>query len=410
MNELLRGGVPVPNDWDRRGLPAWTYHSPALFGLERDNVFLNHWQVVGHENDIAAPGDWLAFDLFGERAVIMRGRDGVVRAFHNLCRHRGARVVDGAEGHCTGAIVCPFHGWVYNLDGTLRGAAQPSTFGEMDRADYGLKPIELGIFHGFLFLRFKPGPQPGIAELLAPYDADFAAYGANGIVPVQVPGWSVDLPVNWKSVRDVDNEGYHVPMAHPALQDLYGRDYRDGYLPAGLHFSSGQFGDAPARRWSVRHYLKHAPRQDWLPERLQKSWTYYGLFPNMVFAFTPESVQFYHDIPLAPGLTRLTGRLYRQPQEDRQQRLARYLAMRIDRDTSAEDQQLSIWSNESMLSSAFDGFHLSDKEWGLKRHHDALRALIPVMTQGNPLPEDEIVTRNDELICQTGDTGQRFPQ
>lgn len=405
MNDLTQPGLTVPKIWDRRGLPAWTYHSQALFDLERDHVFLSHWQIAGHQNDIPAPGDWITFDLFGERAVIMRGRDGVVRAFHNLCRHRGARVVDGDHGHCKGAIVCPFHGWVYNLDGTLRGAAQPSTFGEMDRADFGLKPIELGVFHGFLFLRFRPGPQPDVATLLAPYDADFAAYGAESIVPVKVPDWSVDLPVNWKSVRDVDNEGYHVPMAHPALQDLYGRDYRDEYLTDGLHFSAGYFGDAPGRRWSVRHYLKHAPQQEWLPERLRNAWTYYGLFPNMVLAFTPESIQFYHDIPLGPGNTRLTGKLYRQPQEDRQQRLARYLAMRIDRDTSAEDQQLSIWSNESMLSSAFDGFHLSDKEWGLRRHHDMLRQLIPVMREETPPTEDQIAPRNDDLICQPNNPG-----
>lgn len=405
MNDLSRLSLPVPNDWDRRGLPAWTYHSPTLFRLERDHVFLNHWQVAGHESDIPAPGDWLSFDLMHERAVLMRGQDGVIRAFHNLCRHRGARVVDGDHGHCKGAIVCPFHGWVYNLDGTLRGVAQPSTFGPLDKAGFGLKPIELGRFHGFLFVRFKPGPQPDIATLLAPYDEDFTAYRTEDVVPVQAPGWAVDLPVNWKSVRDVDNEGYHVPMAHPALQDLYGRDYRDHYLPNGLHYSAGHFGDTPGRRWSVRHYLKHAPTQDRLPERLRRVWTYYGLFPNQVFAFTPESIQFYHDLPLDPGRTRLTGRLYRRPDENRPQRLARYLAMRIDRDTSAEDQQLSIWSNESMLSSAFDGFHLSDQEWGLRRHHDALRTLLPVMSEEVAPPEDEIVRRNDELICRSKRAG-----
>ncbi len=405
MNDLSRKSLPIPNDWDRSGLPGWTYHSPALFQLERDHVFLTHWQVVGHENDIPAPGDWLSFDILDERAVVMRGQDGVIRAFHNLCRHRGARVVDGEQGHCKGSIVCPFHGWVYNLDGSLRGAAQPSTFGDLDRADFGLKPIELGAFHGFLFLRFRPGPQPDIATLLAPYDADFAAYRTGEIVPVRVPDWSVDLPVNWKSVRDVDNEGYHVPMAHPALQDLYGRDYRDYYLPKGLHFSVGYFGDKAGRRWSVRHYLKHVSNQDRLPARLRNAWTYYGLFPNMVFAFTPESIQFYHDIPLDPGTTRLTGRLYRYADESRQQRLSRYLAMRIDRDTSAEDQQLSIWSNESMLSSAFEGFHLSDQEWGLRRHHDGLRALIPIMATEEAPPEEEIARRNDELICQPTSAG-----
>ena len=80
---------PIPAGWDRRGLPAWTYHSEALFQLEREEIFLTHWQVAGHISDIPAPGDWLSFDLLGERAVVMRGADGVVRAFHNLCRLEG---------------------------------------------------------------------------------------------------------------------------------------------------------------------------------------------------------------------------------------------------------------------------------------------------------------------------------
>ena len=164
MTEVPFASLTVPKDWDRRGLPAWTYRSQAMFDLEREEIFLRHWQVAGHTCDIPAPGDWLSFDLLGERAVVMRGQDGVVRAFHNLCRHRGARVVQGDKGHCKGAVVCPFHGWVYNLDGTLRGAAVPTSFGAMDRAKFGLKPIELEVFHGFILLRFNPGPQPGAAR------------------------------------------------------------------------------------------------------------------------------------------------------------------------------------------------------------------------------------------------------
>ncbi len=405
MTGIDRHIVAPPRQWDRKGLPGWTYHSPALFALERETVFLTHWQVAGHVCDLPEPGDWLAFDLLGERAVIMRGADGEVRAFMNLCRHRGARVVDGVQGHCKGAVVCPFHGWVYNLDGSLRGAARPETFGGLDRAEFGLKPLECQEFHGFLFLRFAPGPQPDVAEWLAPFAADFAAYGAAGIAPARQATKPIDLPVNWKSVRDVDNEGYHVAMAHPALQDLYGRSYRDLALDQGLSHSIGEFGDRPARRWSVRRYLAlHRPRPD-LPQRLRRSWTYYGLFPNAVIAFTPEAVQFYQDIPLAPGRTRLTGRSYRRPQETRNEAAARYLAGRIDRDTSAEDRQLSIWSNESMASAAFEGFHLSDLEWGLRRHHDRLRALVPVMRLDEPPPEAEIAARNAEMICAAADAG-----
>ncbi len=389
---------PIPAEWDRSGLPGWTYHSPAMFALERETLFLTHWQIAGHIGDVPKPGDWTAFDLMGERSVIMRGGDGILRAFNNLCRHRGARVVDGVRGHCKGAMVCPFHGWVYNLDGTLRGPARPETFGAMDRNQFGLKPLEMQVFQGFIFLRFHPGPQPDVADWLAPYAADFADYRAKAIVPVTVPQWATTLPVNWKSVRDVDNEGYHVPMAHPALQELYGRSYTDAYLPGHLAASYAQFGDAPGRRWSVRQYVKHAPVQDWLPVRLQRNWNYYGLFPNAVIAFTPESIQFYQEIPISPSQTLLTGRTYRNPDETRATRAARYLAMRIDRETSTEDQQLSIWSNESMKSSAFEGFHLSDLEYGVRRHHDGLRKLMPVMTRKEAPFEADMIAANEELL------------
>ncbi len=405
MTDLPYDSLKVPNDWDRKGLPAWTYHSPALFALERERVFLTHWQIAGHVADIPNPGDWLAFDLLGERAIVMRGQDGIVRAFHNLCRHRGSRVVDGDKGQCKGAIVCPFHGWVYNLDGTLRGAAQPSSFGDMRREEFALKPIEMALFHGFVFLRFAPGPQPPVDRLLSPFAADFAAYRMHDLLPVAVPKWSVTLPVNWKSIRDVDNEGYHVALAHPGLQELYGRTYRDLNLKDALTLSIGWFGDAPGRGWSVRNYVSQSPPRPDLPSHLQRAWTYYGLFPNAVIAATPESVQFYQELPLGPGQTRITGRLYRWPDEDRQTRVARYLAYRIDRETSVEDQQLSIWSNESMRSSAFDGFHLSDLEYGLRCHHEKLRQLIPVMRLTEAPPEERMAARNDELICQT--VGQR---
>ena len=399
MIELPYKSLDVPADWDRRGLPAWTYRSETLFRLEREKLFLTHWQIVGHVNDIPAPGDWLTFDLLGERAVIMRGQDGVVRAFHNLCRHRGARVVDGHKGHCKGAIVCPFHGWVYNLDGSLRGPAQPKTFDQMDRKAFGLKPIESENFHGFIFIRFHDGPQASVAETLKPYAADFVAWRAAEQLPANAAVWATELPVNWKSVRDVDNEGYHVPLAHPSLQDLYGRDYRDIYLDGQLHMAIGYFNESGARRYSVREYLKATDGGSDLPKHLQKSWTYYGLFPNTVIAFAPEGAYFYHDIPLTPFRTRLTGRDYRYPNETRRQRLARYLNLRVNRDTSKEDQQLSIWSDESMRSSAFDNFHLSDLEWGLRRHHDKLRALLPVMSLYSEPAEHEVEALNTKLTC-----------
>ena len=120
------------NDWDRRGLPSWSYFNPEMLEEEKELLFRRHWQLVCHINDIPEPGDFIAADMVGERALVIRGRDGVVRAFHNLCRHRGSRVVAENKGTCRSAIVCPFHGWVYNLDGTLRGASQPATLPDLD--------------------------------------------------------------------------------------------------------------------------------------------------------------------------------------------------------------------------------------------------------------------------------------
>ena len=117
-------------DWDRRGLPAWAYHSAALLELEKQELFRKHWQLAGHVSDLPEPGDFITLDIADDRALIVRGEDGVVRAFHNLCRHRGSRVAVEKRGSCPRAFVCPFHGWVYNLDGTLRGAARPQTFGD----------------------------------------------------------------------------------------------------------------------------------------------------------------------------------------------------------------------------------------------------------------------------------------
>jgi carnitine monooxygenase subunit len=387
------------SNWDRRGLPAWTYHSQALLELERSEIFLTHWQIAGHISDVAHPGQYLTFDLADERAVIIRGDDGIVRAFHNLCRHRGSRVAVGDKGRCKNAIVCPFHGWVYNLDGTLRGPARPASYPAMDKSQFSLRPVELEIWQGLMFVRFKPGPQGTVAQYLAPFEAEIGPYKLEDMVTTETV-WSSELPVNWKSIRDVDNEGYHVALAHPALQDLYGSTYLDHDLGNGLNWAKGTFQSQAGRRWSVRNYLKWSGGPDWLPPDLNKVWSYYGIFPNNVIVTTPETVQFYQELPLGVERARVRGLIYRRPEESREQRLARYLSFRIDRETYAEDTQLSIWSNESMKSSAFEGFYLSDLERGVRAHHDHLRRLLPVMTLDKSPPENTIADVNAEMASR----------
>lgn len=398
MNGPLRD-VAIPNGWDRRGLPGWTYHSPALLELEKERVFRNHWQIIGHVSDVPEPGDYLTMDVVGERALVVRGRDGVVRAFHNMCRHRGSRVVADSQGSCKGALVCPFHGWVYNLDGTLRGAARPLTFPELDKVEFGLKPIDLEIWMGFIFVRFRPGPQPSVAELMRSVETEISHYRIGGMVP-SWGIWTQTSQVNWKSVRDVDNEGYHVAMAHPALQDLYGATYFDEPFINGVSRSWATYNPHAGRRWSVRNYVRIAPQPEYLPEDMRKAWIYYGIFPNAVIAVTPETAQFYQEFPLSTGETMLRGAIYRYAEESREQAAARYLAFRIDRDTMAEDVQLSEWSNESMQSNAFEGFYLSDLEYGVRTHHDHLRETLPVMTLETAPEEKDVWNLNEALLSR----------
>ena len=126
-----------PRNWDRSGLPGWAYHSPALFDIEQQALFRTHWQLAGHVGDLPEPGDFITFDIGPERALILRGHDREIRAFHNLCRHRGTRVVGAERGRCNKAVICPFHGWAYNLDGSLRGVAERGSFPPLDRREWG---------------------------------------------------------------------------------------------------------------------------------------------------------------------------------------------------------------------------------------------------------------------------------
>jgi phenylpropionate dioxygenase-like ring-hydroxylating dioxygenase large terminal subunit len=395
--------IVIPNDWDRRGLPAWSFFSEEMLEEEKELLFRRHWQAVCHVNDVAEAGDYIAMDYVGERALVVRGQDGEVRAFHNLCRHRGSRVVGDNKGSCKSAIVCPFHGWAYNLDGTLRGASQPASLPDLDPVKFGLKPIEMEIWKGFVFVRFLPGPQPSVADIMARFAPELAQYDLENMVPTGDGFWSDEIKANWKCVRDVDNEGYHVPMAHPGLHDLFGSNYYDEPFHNGTSRSFSKFREGDGRLWSVRNYKKILSAPDTLDDEHKAAWLYLGMFPNLVFGIYPDSVMFYHEFPVEGGKTIQRGAIYRHPNEDRRMRLARYLSMRIDRLTTKEDEQLIEWAWEAAFSSGFDGIILSDLEYGVRSYHDELRRHFPVLEEQEP-PAGKLAEKNKELLdAESGD-------
>ena len=390
--------IALPKDWDRSGLPGWAYFSQELFELECDTLFKTHWQFVCHVNEAAEIGAYVTFDLAGERALVIRGHDGILRAFHNLCRHRGSRIVPDARGVCNKAMVCPYHGWAYNLDGGLRGIANRDTFPPMQAEKWGLKPLEMEIWNGLVFIRFQAGPQPAVAKILARFNDEIAPYDLANMVPTDSNSMDDLLSVNWKSVRDVDNEGYHVRQAHPGLHQLYGNGYFDEPYANGTSRSVGTFNEAYGHRWSVLKYREILPEAGHLPPHQRRQWIYFGMFPNFVLGLYPDSVIYYQEVPQSATQTVQRGMCYRRREESREMKAARYLSGRIDRDTAGEDQMLMIWSCEATKSSAYDGVIFSDLEYGVKTYHDHLRQLLPVLEQPVPPESGHMARVNDALL------------
>lgn len=394
----MTADIALPKDWDRSGLPGWAYFSQELFELECETLFKTHWQFVCHVNEAAEIGAYVTFDVAGERALVIRGHDGILRGFHNLCRHRGSRIVPDARGVCNKAMICPYHGWAYNLDGGLRGIANRDTFPPMQAEKWGLKPLEMEIWNGLVFIRFQAGPQPAVAEILARFDDEIAPYDLANMVPTDSNSMDDLLAVNWKSVRDVDNEGYHVRQAHPGLHQLYGDGYFDEPYANGTSRSVGTFNEAYGHRWSVRKYREILPEAENLPLHQRRQWIYFGMFPNFVLGLYPDSVIYYQEVPQSATQTVQRGMCYRRREESREMKAARYLSGRIDRDTAEEDQMLMVWSCEATKSSAYDGVIFSDLEYGVKTYHDHLRRLLPVLGQPAPPEPGQMAQVNDALL------------
>ncbi|MBV8651381.1 MAG: aromatic ring-hydroxylating dioxygenase subunit alpha, partial [Alphaproteobacteria bacterium] len=149
------------------------YGDPEIFERDLETLLMRHWLCAGHASLIPNPGDYFLFELAAESAIIVRGEDGAVRALANVCRHRGSRVCAEKQGHAK-FLVCPYHGWSYGLDGALRAARHmPAGF---DMSSHGLKPIELRVVQGVIFVNFAAQPlgttnlEATVNDCLGPYD------------------------------------------------------------------------------------------------------------------------------------------------------------------------------------------------------------------------------------------------
>lgn len=259
-------------------LPARWYSDPELYRAERQAVFAREWQLLGAESLLAAPGDYLATEIAGWRIFVIRGRDGALRGFHNVCRHRAGPLLGEGSGRCD-LLRCQYHGWIYDGEGRLRRTPDFGEAAGFDRADYGLFPIRVAAWRGLVFANLDMAAGP-LEESLGDLVRETAPYPLErfGLVREVV----FEMACNWKTYTDNFVEGYHIPAVHAGLN-------------AAIDFS--RFS-AEGRN---RVVVMRAP---------QRGGSIYGgvwlwCYPNMTLSVYPQGMNTSRILPLDGKRTRL---------------------------------------------------------------------------------------------------------
>jgi glycine betaine catabolism A len=288
-------------------LPGRYYTDPAIFEREKRDIFSRQWMYVCRAQDVPEPGRFVRVTVADENVIVVRGRDQELRAFLNVCRHRGATLCPADSAEVRRSIRCPYHAWSYRLDGSLMSAPNWNSMGDVDKADYGLDPVHLAEFHGLVWLNLAADPAP-LEEQVWPQleyrlggdKAKFARYNLAGLVA----GRRVDYTVaaNWKIIQENFQECYHCSTIHPELVDtlpqfrtIVGSDYAtDGYLFAADKASFSVSGQAIL------------PRLPGLTDSDDRR--YYGMVlrSNCFLSLLPDHVIVHRFQPVGPALTTVT--------------------------------------------------------------------------------------------------------
>ncbi|MEA2558138.1 MAG: glycine betaine catabolism [Actinomycetota bacterium] len=284
------------------GLPGRDYHSPEVFELEQERIFLRGWFCVGREEQLPEPGNFLTADVAGESVMLMRGTDGAARAFANVCRHRGTKLLEEPTGHLkSNAVVCPYHSWTYATDGRLIGTPNVHADDGLDRDAYGLHAIALESWDGFLFLNLSSNPTP-LREGLEKDPDEPLAYERYRLGELRSARTIVyEVETNWKIVVDNYNECLHCPSVHPELVKIVPL-YRKGIVldptrvDGGVTLADGLY----TFTMDGTSTLPQLPNLEEIDRR-----TYYGysVFPNLLVNLFSTGVMAYTLLPRSASHT-----------------------------------------------------------------------------------------------------------
>lgn len=280
-------------------LPPWCYTSQEFFDLEVRNLFMRVWTFFGHADQVARPGDYVTVEYAGIPLIIAHGGDGEIRAFANACRHRGTPVAEG-EGNCR-AFTCPYHGWVYDLDGALRACPGMERTEGFDRDAQGLIPLRLERFGCFLFVNFDGKAEP-LIDYLGDFPEIMGSYGLDDLVLVRRRAH--DVACNWKVHIENAMEEYHLPMVHRAT--LNPKEMEHSAAPCSANWLDIRERHDDHTRSLLPEDLAHElPHIATLEGRAAGGTNYVCLNPSTLLGMTLDSVWYLELQPRGPRHTRV---------------------------------------------------------------------------------------------------------
>jgi len=284
-----------------RTLERQWYASPDVFALERERIFARSWSYVARAERLARPGDYVLAEIAGESLILTRDAGGALRAFFNVCRHRGTRLCAVSEGRFGGSIQCPYHAWTYGLDGALLAARNMSDVPGFERADYPLREAAVATLDGFVFANVADEPEAFDCAVGEPLRR-FARWNAGELrVAREI---SYDLACNWKLIFQNYSECYHCPLVHPQLDKLSpsdsGRnDLREGPVLGGYSLLRVAGASLTTTGVTSRSPLGGLDAAD------HNRNYYYTVFPSMLLSLHPDYVMVHDVRPVAVNRTRV---------------------------------------------------------------------------------------------------------
>jgi choline monooxygenase len=265
-------------------IPSSWYLDPELYALECRGVFGATWQAVGRTAQVARPGTFLTADVAGEPILVVRDEQGVLRAFHNVCRHRAAQVINEPEGKAS-RLRCRYHGWTYDLTGRLRGTPEFDGVADFCKGEQGLVPLAVDVWGPLVWVHDGATAAPPLAEFLAPLPEQTAGLGLEQMQFVERR--SYELACNWKVF--VDNfldGGYHVNTVHPGLADVLNYSEYRTHL-----FAHTSMQTAP---------LRQADDETVGKVRSGRPAQYWWIFPNLMINIYQDVMDTNLVLPLGP--------------------------------------------------------------------------------------------------------------